>query len=79
MRTLNFVTDVQLSFETDLPMHLDRIETRMFRQGCHRQARGTTHRTTYEANTTFLSCRCNPSAYKLVHQAPEHGQHPGFH
>ena len=57
---LSFVTDVHLSFMTDLPMHLDRIGTRMFRQGCHRQARGTTHRTTYETNAIFLSCRCNP-------------------
>ena len=57
---LSFVTDVHLSFVTDLPMHLDRIGTRMFRQGCHRQARGTTHRTTYETYAIFLSCRCNP-------------------
>ena len=49
MCTLSFVTDVHLSFVTYLPMHLDRIETRMFRQGCHRQARGTTHRTTYDS------------------------------
>ena len=46
MFTLSFVTDVHLSFVTYLPMHLDRIETRMFRQGCHRQAPGTTHGTT---------------------------------
>ena len=55
-----FVTDVHLSFVTYLPMHRDRIETRMLRQGCHRQARGTTHRTTYETNATFLSCRMQP-------------------
>ena len=55
MCTLSFVTDVHLSFVTYLPMHRDRIETRTFRQGCHRQARGTTHRTTYETNTSFLS------------------------
>ena len=73
---ISFVTDVHLSVVADPPMHLNRVGTRMFRQGCHRQAQGTTHRTTYEANTAFLSCRCNPNAHKLVHQAPEHWQHP---
>ena len=43
---LSFVTDVHPSFVTDLPMHFDLVGIRMFRQGCHRQARGTTHRTT---------------------------------
>ena len=57
---LSFVTDVHLSFVADPPIHLNRIGTRMFRQGCHRQARGTTHRTTYETSTTFLSCPMQP-------------------
>ena len=27
----------------------------------------------------FSDAECNPSAHKLAHQTPEHGQHPGFH
>ena len=57
---LSFVTDVHLSFVADPPMHLNRIGTRMFRQGCHRQARGTTHRTTYETDTTFSNADATP-------------------
>ena len=57
---LSFVTDVHPSFVTDLPMHFDLVGIRMFRQGCHRQARGTTHRTTYETDPTFSNADATP-------------------
>ena len=57
---LGFVTDMHPSLVTDLPMHFDLVGIRMFRQGCHRQARGTTHRTTYATKTTFSNVDATP-------------------
>ena len=75
---LGFVTDVHPSLVTDLPMHFDLVGIRMFRQGCHRQARGTTHRTTYATKTTCFQCLCNPSAHKWCILHPNMGNIRAF-
>ena len=75
---LSFVTDVHPSFVTDLPMHYDLVGIRMFRQGCHRQARGTTHRTTYETDTTFSNADATPVLISGCIQHPNIGNIRAF-
>ena len=75
---LSFVTDAHPSFVTDLPMHFDLVGIRMFRQGCHCQARGTTHRTTYETDTTFSNADATPVLISGCIQHPNIGNIRAF-